>query len=118
MKKILFLVLALTLWLQAVPVETFKSRNPARFDGYGITMYAKINDLNCNYTIGYGTHARTVCRVIGYHKYKGHRDAMIILHFDPSYQNILNQYMNSGKYGFISCTYAYKPKRLQECTIR
>ena len=118
MKKIALLALIISCTLQAVPVETFKSRNPARFDGYGITMYAKIHDSNCNYTIGFGAQARTVCRVIAYHKYKGHRDAMIILHFEPSYQNILNQYMNSGAYGFISCTYAYKPKRLQECTIR
>lgn len=118
MKKFLLLFLLITIPTFAITIETFKSKNPSRFDGYGVVMHAKIHDIDCNYQIGYGANQRTVCRTVVYHKYKGHHDGMAILYFNRSYQTLLSQYMNSRSYGFISCTYAYKSKRMGDCSLK
>ena len=116
-KNIIVLALS-TSFLMAIPIELFKSKNGARFNNFGVTMKAKLNSIDCHYTLGYGNKARKSCKVVAKHQMKGQRDQDIYLVFDRFYEKKLQNFMRQGTYRFVSCTYTHKKRLMFDCSIK
>ena len=102
----------------AIPIELFKSKNGARFNNFGVTMKAKIMNIDCSYVLGYGKSSRKACRALAMHKMKGKRDQSIHLVFDKFNAHKLQKMKNAGNYRFVSCTYTHKKKIMGDCSIK
>ena len=116
--RIIFLFLLSFSLAKAIPIELFKSKNGARFNNFGVTMKAKIQNIDCHHTLGYGKSARKTCKVYVLHKMKGKRDQSISLIFDRFYAKKLQRLQQEGNYRFVSCTYSHKRRIMRDCTIK
>jgi hypothetical protein len=115
--KPIIVLITLCSFTQAITIELFKSKNPARFNNFGVTMKAKINSIDCNYRVGYGK-GRKSCRATAQHQLKGQRDQAIYLVFDKFYASKLQMMQKQGGYRFVSCVYTHKKKLMGDCTIK
>lgn len=119
MKKLSLILLVSATFSQAIPIEVFKSKPAARFNNYGVTMNAKIKSMDCTKIVGYGNRAKKVCMTVTSYKRKNSSmDGTSYLYFNLSDRNTLQTFINSGRYGFIACTYTHKTRHLQDCSIK
>ena len=101
----------------AISIEQFKAKKSIRYNGHDVTMKAKIVDINCDYTIGYGKSAHQLCKATAKHKMRNHEDQNINLLYEKFYKKKLAYYAKKGDYHFVSCTYAHKRHMMMNCSI-